>query len=416
MKRGNRVVITGMGSMSPLGKNLEDNWRNLLKGQVNCGPITRFDASGSKTQIAFEVPNYTPTDHLEKKEANKLDLCSQFALIAAGEALGQSGVLTGTPDLARVGVIWATGNGGATTYDNALKEYYSKENTRFSPYFVPKVLLDTSSGMISIKYGLRGVNYTTVSACASGSTALVDAFNYIRWNKADVILTGGSDAPISESLVGGFNALKALSTENDQPLRASRPFDETRGGFVMGEGGAALVLENYDYAVARGAHILGELVGGGINADAYHMTAGHPEGKGAADCIQLALDEAGIGFDELDYINAHATSTPVGDLAESMAIARMCQKEYSPMVGATKSMTGHLMGAAGAIEGVFCAMALLKGQIPPMVNLTQKDAQIDPKIKYAPPVWTQVDAQYALSNNFGFGGHNSCVIFKKFTQ
>lgn len=414
MKRSNRVVITGMGAISPLGKTLDDNWTNLLKGQVNCGEVTRFDASGSKTQIAFEIPNYVPTDHLDRKEANKLDLCSQFALIAAHEALDQSGVLAGSPDLARVGVIWASGNGGATTYDNALNEYYSKENARFSPYFVPKVLLDTSSGMISIKHGLRGVNYTTVSACASGSTAIVDAFNYIRWNKADVIVTGGSDAPICESLVGGFNALKALSTDNDQPATASRPFDETRGGFVMGEGGAALILENYEHAVARGADIIGEIVGGGINADAYHMTAGHPEGQGAADCIRLALDEADISFDDLDYINAHATSTQVGDLAESKAIARMCQNDQSPMVGATKSMTGHLMGAAGAIEGVFCAMSLLKGQIPPMVNLAQKDAKIDPKIKYASDQTVEMDATYALSNNFGFGGHNSCVIFKKY--
>lgn len=408
-----RVVVTGLGTINPLGKNVPDTWHNLIHGKNTCGTISRFDASESKTKIACEIENYDPKEHLDRKEANKLDLVTQFALIAAEEAISTSKILE-IEDKTRIGVIWATGNGGATTYDNTLNGLFKEPKERTSPYFIPKVLLDTSSGMISIKHGLKGVNYTTVSACASGSTAIADAFNYIKWGKADAIATGGSDAPICQSLISGFNALKALSTENNDPQHAIKPFDKNRTGFVMGEGSACLVLESLSSALKRGAHIIAELVGGGINADAYHMTAGHPEGEGAARCMKLALDEAGISINDLDYINAHATSTKVGDLAESKAISKLLSNSET-IVGGTKSMTGHLMGAAGAIEGLFCALAVEKDTIPPNVNLKEKDPEINDLFTLAGNKKIQKNVNFALSNNFGFGGHNSCVIFKKFT-
>lgn len=411
-----RVVITGLGGVSPLGNNISDTWSNLLTGKSGAGLITKYDASGSQTKFACELKDFVATDYLDKKDTNKLDLVSQYGLIAANEALDQSQLMHSNPDLRRIGVIWGTGNGGANTYDNALRSHFSKETSKFSPYFVPKVLLDTTSGIISIKHGLKGVNYTTVSACASASTAIADAFNYIRWGKADAFVTGGSDAPICESLIGGFNALKALSLKNDEPQNASRPFDVNRDGFVMGEGGVALVMESLDHALARGATILAEIVGGGINADAYHMTAGHPEGEGAIACMNLALEEAGIGIEDIDYLNAHATSTPVGDLAESQAILAMTKGKKSPWIGATKSMTGHLMGAAGAIEAAICILAVQNDTIPPTINLDSLDPKIDNSLNIVGKEAIYQTVNYALSNNFGFGGHNSCVIFKKFVK
>jgi 3-oxoacyl-[acyl-carrier-protein] synthase II len=308
----------------------------------------------------------------------------------------------------RIGVIWGTGNGGASTYDQTLKEYFAGSTKKTSPYFVPKVLLDTTSGIISIKHGLKGVNYTTVSACASGSTAIVDAFNYIRWGKADAIVAGGSDAPICESLIAGFNALKALSTRNDDFHIASRPFDTNRDGFVMGEGGVTFVIESLDSALARDATIIAEIVGGGINADAYHMTAGHPDGEGAIACMNLALEEAGIGIESVDYLNAHATSTPVGDLAESNAIIKLTERKKMPWIGATKSMTGHLMGAAGALEAAICALSVARNIIPPNINLFELDPKINQSLRVvgSKAIYTEV--------NYAFGGHNSAVIVKKY--
>jgi 3-oxoacyl-[acyl-carrier-protein] synthase II len=408
-----RVVITGLGVLSPIGNNTKETWFSLLNGTNGADKITKFDPIHCQTKIACELKNFQAQDFLDKKDCNKLDLVSQYGLIVANEALADSAILDSAIDKKRIGVIWGTGNGGASTYDQALFDYANSDQKRFSPYFVPKVLLDTTSGIISIKHGLKGVNYTTVAACASGSTAIVDAFNYIRWGKADAIIAGASDAPICESLIGGFNALKALSTNDENPHLASRPFDEKRDGFVMGEGGAALVLETLENAQKRGAKIYAEVVGGGINADAYHMTAGHPEGEGAISCMNLALEEAGISFNAIEYLNAHATSTPVGDLAESNAISKMIQDGKSPWIGATKSMTGHLMGAAGAIEGVFCALAIKNQIIPPTINLENIDQKINAGLKIVGDKAIETEINYTLSNNFGFGGHNSSLILKK---
>jgi 3-oxoacyl-[acyl-carrier-protein] synthase II len=412
-----RVVITGIGIVSPLGNDTQSTWKALLSGKKGADAITYFDTSELQTKIACELKNFNPLPILDRKEVNKLDLVSQYALVSVHEALKQSTILDSTISKDRIGVIWATGNGGATTYDTTLADFYSNKQKKVSPYFVPKVLLDTSSGIISIKHGLKGVNYTTVSACASGTNAMVDAFNYIRWGKADAFVTGGSDAPICPSLIAGFNSLKALSTKNESPQKASAPFDQNRDGFVMGEGAAAFVIESLDSALARRAHIIAEIVGGGLNADAYHMTAGHPDGDGALACMQLALEEAGINANQLDYLNAHATSTPVGDLAESKAISRLLKAEGNKtFIGATKGMTGHLMGAAGAIEGAFCALALEQGELPPNVNLQELDPLIDPNLNLIGNKSIKGDFNYALSNNFGFGGHNSCIIFKKYTN
>ena len=409
-----RVVITGIGTINPLANNSIDTWKRALSNTVSCDNISRFDAGNLQTQIACEIKAYDPLSFLDKKDINRLDRVSQYALIAANEAIEMSS-LSQKENKERIGVIWATGNGGAETYDQTLKDIFV-DNRRVSPYFIPKILLDTSSGIISIKHGLKGVNYTTVAACASGSTAIADAFNYIRWGKAEAIVTGGSDAPICESIVRGFNALKALSTNNENPRQAIRPFDIGRNGFVLGEGGAALVLESYTSAKERGANIIAEVVGTGINADAYHMTAGHPEGQGAAACIKLALDEAGVSFKDLDYVNAHATSTKVGDMAEANALASFGKLESAPMVGATKSMTGHLMGAAGAIEGIFCALAVQNNALPPNVNLEQIDTDIPQQINFIGSNKIEMNVNYALSNNFGFGGHNSSVLFKKYIE
>ncbi len=411
-----RVVITGLGGITPLGNTITKTWQNLVNGVSGASSITHFDTSNSLTKIACEVKGFDPLDFLDKKDINKLDLVSQYSLIACNEAISESKLLLTSIDKARVGVIWGTGNGGATTYENTLKELQTGASKKVSPYFVPKILLDTSSGIISIKHGLRGVNYTTVSACASASTAIADAFNYIRWGKADAIITGGADAPICASLIAGFNSLKALSTKNDSPLTASRPFDAARDGFVMGEGSVAFVVESLDTALARNANILAEIVGTGINADAYHMTAGHPDGQGAIACIRLALEEAGIDFEQLDYLNAHATSTPVGDLAESYALKNLSSNKKSPWIGATKSMTGHLMGAAGALEAAICVLAVQQNTIPPTINLDSLDSKIDAHLRIVGKNAIKNEVvEYALSNNFGFGGHNGAIIFKKFT-
>ena len=357
----------------------------------------------------------SPTEYFTSKEARKTDPFTQYALIAANEAIVNSGIDFSTLDRHRCGVIWSSGNGGISTFDHEVKEFAkSGGNPRFSPFFIPKILIDTPSGAISIKHGLMGANYCPVSACASSTTAIVDAFNYIRLGKADLMITGGSEAPITESGIGGFGAMKALSTKNETPESASRPFDKDRDGFVMGEGASAIILEALDHALARGAKIYGEIAGGGMTADAFHPTATHPEGLGALKGMQLALEEANIQPENLDYINAHATSTPVGDLSELSAIEKLLPPKNETWVGATKSMTGHLLGAAGAIEAAICTLSVYNNVIPPTINIDNLDPAVPSSLKITPTVQQSQPVNYAMSNTFGFGGHNATVIIKKY--
>ena len=410
-----RVVITGLGALTPIGNTLDQFWDSLLTGTSGAGPITRFDTTNFKTKFACELKGYDPSDFFDRKEARKSDPFTQYALVASGEAIDNAGIDFNTTDTDRCGVIWSSGNGGITTFDHEVKEYAaSNGNPRFSPFFIPKILIDTPSGAISIKYGLKGANYCPVSACASSTTALIDAFNYIRLGKADLIVAGGSEAPITESGVGGFGAMKALSTRNDNPSSASRPFDAARDGFVMGEGAAALILESLSHAKARGANILGEIVGGGMTADAHHPTATHPDGIGALKGMQMALEEAGIEAKSLNYINAHATSTPVGDLSELSAIEKLLPGENNTWIGATKSMTGHLLGAAGAIEALICTLAVHHDVIPPTINISNLDTAVPESLKITNSAPVNVKVSYAMSNTFGFGGHNATVVVKKF--
>ncbi|MFN8415802.1 MAG: beta-ketoacyl-ACP synthase II [Cytophagaceae bacterium] len=408
-----RVVITGMGTLCSLGKNNQEFEFNLFQGHSGAAPITYFNAEKFKTRFANEIKGYNPDDYFPKSEHRKYDLFTQYALITTQEALVQSKLLDYPFNPLRVGVIWGSGNGGILTTQQQIGEYYSGDGTpRFNPFFVPKMLVDTASGMISLKHGFKGINHTTVSACASATTALADAFNYIRWGKADVIISGGSDAPINESLIGGFGALKALSTQNDSPSKASRPFDAERDGFVMGEGGATLILESLEHAIARNAPILAELVGTGMCADAYHMTGSHPEGDGAFRGMSEAIQEAGIQPEDIDYVNPHATSTPVGDDSELHAMKKLFANSTKTYVSATKSMTGHLLGAAGAIESAICVLAIQKQMIPPTIN-TKNPLPMD-NLHLVMDKSKSHPIQYALNNTFGFGGHIASIIFRKY--
>ena len=409
-----RVVVTGLGALTPLGNNVQDYWANLLAGVSGAAPITHFDASKFKTQFACEVKNYNPADHFDRKEARKLDLFSQYAMVTVAEAIGDAGIAD-LENKDRIGVIWGSGIGGLKTFQDECMEFARGDGTpRFNPFFIPKMIADIASGHISIKYGFRGPNFTTVSACASSTNAMIDAYTYIRLGKADVIVSGGSEAAVNEAGVGGFNALKALSTNNENYATASRPFDATRDGFVLGEGSGAVILEEYEHAKARGAKIYCELVGGGLSADAYHMTAPHPEGLGATNVMRTSLEDAEMQADEIDYINVHGTSTPLGDVAESKAIQKVFgEHAYNLNISSTKSMTGHLLGAAGAIEAIACILAVKNDIVPPTINHAHEDPELDNKLNFTLNKAQKREVRAALSNTFGFGGHNTSAIFRK---
>ena len=411
-----RVVITGLGALTPIGNNVSEYWKNLEKGVSGAAPITHFDASKFKTQFACEVKNFNPTDHLDRKEARKQDPYTQYAMVATAEAMEDSKIDIEAIDLDRAGVIWGSGIGGIKTFYDEVSAFAKGDGTpRYNPFFIPKMIADIAAGMISIKYGLRGPNFATVSACASSSNALLDAFNYIRLGKADIIVSGGSEASVNQAGLGGFNALKALSTRNDDPAKASRPFDKDRDGFVLGEGAGTLILEEYEHAVKRGAKIYAEVMGGGLSADAHHITAPHPNGLGAVKVMQNALDDAEMKPEEIDYINVHGTSTPLGDVAESKAINEVFGAHaYNLNISSTKSMTGHLLGAAGAIEAIACILAIKKGIIPPTINNENFDENIDDKLNFTLNKAQQREVKAIMSNTFGFGGHNASIILKAF--
>lgn len=410
-----RVVVTGIGVLSPIGNNLQEYWEGLVSGQSGAAPITLFDATNFKTQFACEVKNFNPTDFLDRKEARKLDRFCQFAMVVANEVFKDSGLDVEKIDSDRAGVIWGSGIGGMNTFYTESVNFGTGNGTpRFNPFFIPKLISDIPAGHISIKYDFRGPNFTTVSACASSTNALIDAFNYIKWNKADIFIAGGSEACVYEPGIGGFNAMMALSTRNDDPKTASRPFDKDRDGFVMGEGAGAIVLEEYEHAKKRGATIYAEVVGGGLTADAHHITAPHPEGLGASNVMRLAIEDANAKISDIDYINVHGTSTPLGDIAETKAIKSLFgEHAYNLNISATKSMTGHLLGAAGVIESIACIMAVKENTIPPTINHKTDDPEIDDKLNLTFNRAERRTVNYALSNTFGFGGHNASVVFKK---
>ncbi|MFK8269344.1 beta-ketoacyl-ACP synthase II [Capnocytophaga cynodegmi] len=409
-----RVVITGLGALTPIGNNVNDFWQSLINGVSGADFITKFDTSKFKTQFACELKNFDPLNHIEKSEVRKYDAFTQYALVAVDEAINNAQINFEILNKNRIGVIWGSGNGGIATFQQQVTEFVKGYGTpRFNPFFIPKMIVDIPSGIISIKYGLRGVNFATVSACATSNTAIIDAFNYIRWGKADMIITGGSEAPITESSVGGFNASKALSTFNENPKIASRPFDIHRDGFVMGEGAGALILESYEHALKRNAPIVAEIVGGGMAADAYHLTGTHPEGEGAYLGMLLALEEAGISADAIDYLNTHATSTPPGDLSELKAVERVFGKNNQLNISATKSMTGHLLGAAGAIEAIACIKAIENNIVPPTINTTNIEPKYKDIFNFTLHKAQSKTVHYAMSNTFGFGGHIATTIFKK---
>ena len=412
-----RAVVTGLGAITPLGNNVNEYWNNLVKGVSGANLITRFDPEKFKTKFACEVKNYDPSAYFDRKEVRKLDLYAQFALIAADEAVKDSKLDLEKVDHDAAGVIWGSGIGGIETFLNEVKGYVQGDGTpRFSPFFIPKMISDIAAGHISMKYSFRGPNFATVSACASSTNALIEAFNYIRMGKAKVFITGGSEAAINEAGMAGFNAMQAISTRNDEYKTASRPFDATRDGFVMGEGGGALVLEEYEHAVNRGATIYAELVGGGTSADAYHLTAPHPEGLGAINVMKNALKDSDLSPADIDYINVHGTSTPLGDIAETKAIRKVFgEQAYNLNISATKSMTGHLLGAAGAIEAIAAILSTKYNIIPPTINHKNFDPELDEKLNLTLNKAQEREVNYALSNTFGFGGHNASVIFKKFS-
>lgn len=416
-----RVVVTGLGAVTPLGNSVPEFWGNLVKGVSGAAPITRFDTSLFKTQFACEVKGFDPNKYFDRKEARKLDLYAQYAIAAAQEALENSGVDLEAIDKDEVGVIFAAGIGGIGTFEQEIGYYYQhlENGPKFNPFFIPKMISDIAAGQISIMYGFRGPNYSTASACASSTNALIDAFNYIRLGKANMILAGGAEAAITPGGVGGFNALTALSTRNDSPETASRPFSKSRDGFVMGEGAGCLILEDLDHALARGANILCEVVGGGMSADAYHLTATHPEGLGAKLVMARALKDAGMKPEDIDYINVHGTSTPVGDISEPKAILSVFgEHAYKLNISATKSMTGHLLGAAGAVEAIASVLAVVNDIIPPTINFTEgdEDSDIDFNLNFTFNQAQKRTVNAALSNTFGFGGHNASLIVKKFTR
>ena len=413
-----RVVVTGLGALTPIGNNVEEYWNSLIKGVSGCAPITLFDASKFKTQFACEVKGYDPLDHFDRKEGRKLDRYAQFAMVSSEQAIKDSGLDLESIDLDRSGVIWGSGIGGLKTFQDECENFFDGDGTpRFNPFFIPKMIADIASGHISIKYSFRGPNFTTVSACASSNNALIDSFNYIRLGKADVMISGGSEATVFETGVGGFNALHALSQRNDSPETASRPFDKDRDGFVLGEGSGALILEEYKHAVKRGAKIYAEMIGGGLSADAHHMTAPHPEGLGAINVMKTALQDAEIAGDDVDYINVHGTSTPLGDKAESSAIKKVFgDHAYKLNISSTKSMTGHLLGAAGAIEAIASIMAIKNNIVPPTINHFTDDPELDNKLNFTFNKAQEKEINIALSNTFGFGGHNTCALFRKYSD
>ncbi|MDA0741038.1 MAG: beta-ketoacyl-ACP synthase II [Bacteroidetes bacterium] len=410
-----RVVVTGLGALTPVGNTAEETWTNLLAGKSGAGPITRFDASLFKTHFACEVKDFAPNDLLDRKEARRMDRFTQFGMVVADEAIADSGLDFEKENPDRIGVIWGSGIGGIDTFFEQVKGFVDNElNPRFNPFLIPMMISDITPGRISMKHGLRGPNYTTVSACASSTNALIDAFNLIRLGKADVIVSGGSEAAINPVGMGGFNAMNALSTRNDDPMTASRPFDAERDGFVMGEGGAGIILEEYEHAKARGAKIYAEMVGGGLSADAHHLTAPHPEGLGARNVMANAIEDAGLRPEDIDYVNVHGTSTPLGDIAETKAIQQVFgEHAYNLNISSTKSMTGHLLGAAGAVEAMASIMAIYTGMVPPTINHFTDDENLDPKLNFTFHSAQEREVRAALSNTFGFGGHNASVLFKK---
>ena len=410
-----RVVITGIGTINPIGNNIEEYFSNLEKGVSGAGIITAFDSSKFSSRVACEVKNFDPSLHFDRKELRKHDRYSQFAMVAATEAVEDAALEFEKLNCERIGVIWASGIGGVQTfYDEVMGWAEGNGSPRFSPFFIPKMISDIAAGHISLKYGLMGPNYGVTSACASSNHAMIDAFNLIRWNKADMIITGGSEAPVIIPAIGGFSSMRALSSRNDDPQRASRPFDKDRDGFVIGEGAGALIFEEYEHAVARGAKIYCEVAGCGMSADAYHMTAPHPEGKGAISSMRLALEDAGLTTADVDYINAHGTSTPLGDIAEIAAVQNLFgENAYKMNISSTKSMTGHLLGATAAIEALACILAITKGIVPPTINVDEVDPEIDSKLNLTLGTAQRREVKVAMSNTFGFGGHNSTIILKE---
>tara|TARA_B100000963_G_scaffold13107_2_gene10113 strand:- start:9299 stop:10549 length:1251 start_codon:yes stop_codon:yes gene_type:complete len=412
-----RVVITGLGALTPIGNTLPDYWEGLLSGVSGAAPITHFDASKFKTKFACELKGFDPLNFMDRKEVRKYDRFAQYALVAANEAIQDADLDFDKEDKDRIGVIWGAGIGGLETFQNEVLNFASGDGSpRFNPFFIPKMISDIAPGLISMKHGLRGPNFATVSACASSSNAMIDSLNYIRMGFADIIVSGGSEAAVTIAGIGGFNAMHALSTRNDDPKTASRPFDKDRDGFVLGEGAGALILEEYGHAISRGAKIYAELAGGGLSADAHHMTAPHPEGVGAKKVMVNCLKDADVNPEDVDTINMHGTSTPLGDIAETNAVKAVFKDHtYNININSTKSMTGHLLGAAGAIEAIASIMAIKNDIVPPTINHQTADDQLDPKINFTLGQAQKRTVNVALSNTFGFGGHNACVIFKKIT-
>ncbi|TDE46823.1 beta-ketoacyl-[acyl-carrier-protein] synthase II [Flavobacterium rhamnosiphilum] len=410
-----RVVVTGLGALTPIGNNIQEFWNGLINGVSGAAPITYFDASKFRTQFACEVKNFNVEDYIDRKEARKMDRYAQYAMVASDEAIKDAGFDFEKLDKDRVGVIWGSGIGGLETFQIEVLNFAAGDGTpRFNPFFIPKMIADIAGGHISMKYGFRGPNFTTVSACASSTNAIIDAFNYIRLGHADAIVTGGSEAAVTIAGMGGFNAMHALSTRNDDPKTASRPMDKDRDGFVLGEGAGALVLEEYEHAVARGATIYCEIGGGGMSADAYHITAPHPEGMGAKNVMLNCLRDAGLKPTDVDGVNMHGTSTPLGDIGESKAILHVFgEHAYTMNLNSTKSMTGHLLGATGAVEAISCILSLKYGIIPPTINHFTDDENIDPKLNFTFNTAQKRDVKVLMSNTFGFGGHNACVLVKK---
>lgn len=410
-----RVVVTGMGALTPIGNDLNEFWEGLKNGKSGAAPITHFDASLFKTRFACEVKNFDITQFLDRKEARKMDRFSQYAIVVADEAISNSKLDLENVDKDRVGVIWGSGIGGIETFQKEIEDFTNGNGTpRFNPFFIPKMIADIAGGHISIKYGFRGPNFTTVSACASSSNAIIDAYNYIRLGKADVMVTGGSEASVTPASLGGFNALHAVSTRNDDPESASRPFDAGRDGFVLGEGAGSLILEDYDHAIKRGATIYAEIGGAGLSADAHHMTAPHPEGLGALKVMENCLDDAELSIKDVDVINVHGTSTPLGDIAEVKAIQQLFgEHAYNMNINSTKSMTGHLLGAAGAVESIASILTLQHDLVPPTINHFELDPELDPKLNFTFNKAQEREVNAVISNTFGFGGHNASILFKK---
>ncbi len=413
-----RVVVTGLGALTPIGNSVSEYWESLVNGVSGANMITHFDSSKFKTRFACELKNYNAQDHFDRKEARKYDAYAQYGMVAADQSFKDSGIEVDKIDQDRAGVIWAAGIGGLNTFEKEVGDFVRGDGTpRFNPFFIPKMIADIAAGNISIKYGFRGPNFATVSACASSANSLIDAFNYIRLGKADIFIAGGSEAAITISGIGGFNAMHAISTRNDDPATASRPFDKDRDGFVLGEGGASLIFEEYEHAKKRGATIYAEVAGCGLTADAYHMTAPHPNGYGAMKAMEFAIEDAGINKEKIDHINTHGTSTPVGDVSEPKAIIGLFgEHAYNISINSTKSMTGHLLGAAGAVEAIASILAINNNFIPPTINHFTDDPEIDNRLDFTYHKGKERDIEYALSNTFGFGGHNATIIFRKFSE